>query len=67
METRLVNLETKLSFQEETISQLNEVVITQQRTIDELSYKIEKLSKTINTLRDSGVIDISLETPPPHY
>ncbi|HAS47895.1 MAG TPA: hypothetical protein DCS33_01100, partial [Gammaproteobacteria bacterium] len=36
MEEKLVELETKFSYQEDLLSALNEVVIRQQRQLDEL-------------------------------
>lgn len=67
MEPRIIELEVKLSYQEDIIEKLNQVVIGQQNTIDKLSLKVDKLSKMIAAQADSGVKDISQEEPPPHY
>ncbi len=64
MEERLTNLETKISYQDQIIEDLNQVVI-------ELQQKLEKLEKLCKALTDdskgSNIKDHSLEVPPPHY
>jgi len=67
MESRIVNLETKITFQDDVIEQLNQVVIEQQKMIDRLSKKIDFLANSLTNHGEAGVKDISLETPPPHY
>lgn len=68
IQENLIEIETKLAFQEETIEQLNDVIIAQQKTIDklqrqlvQLNTKVEEESQHWNT--DQNPID---ETPP-HY
>ena len=64
MEERLTELETKISYQEQTIEDLNQVVV-------ELRWKLEKMEKQCNELikqmDKSKIKDQSLEVPPPHY
>ena len=67
METdRLIELETKLAFQEKTIKDLNDVVCQQQQTIE----KLEKGYRKLAGLLDEHVQNTS-EGPanekPPHY
>jgi len=66
-EARFVDLETRLTYQERTIEELNEVVTRQQDQIDELT---EKLEAIISHLRESASPvkgEAADEPPPPHY
>jgi SlyX protein len=67
MENRLVELETRLAFQENTLQELNAVVVRQQREIDALTREIESLKAQIRTLAPELVASRAEETPPPHY
>jgi len=66
MEARVEALETKISYQERLIQELNEVIIAQQNQID-------KIEKTLLQMRDyvqniqgqEGALP--QEAPPPHY
>ncbi len=67
MGDELVELQTQLSFQEDTIQQLNDVITRQQRDI-------EQLRQELNALRDmfKGYVEqqhehSEEEPPPPHY
>ena len=65
MEERINKLESQISFQDDTIAKLNEVVITQQKQIDEIEKEL-KLIK--NQAMSFGIVkDIEDEEPPPHY
>ena len=44
----LVNLETKVAYQEDTIQTLNDALCQQQRQIDKLEAKMNHLLKKIN-------------------
>lgn len=67
-EDRLARLEETLYFQEATITQLNEVVTTQQRQMDEVEKRCaaceERLRTLMQLLADNGGED---NGPPPHY
>lgn len=67
MDSRLTDIELHLMQQEETIEQLNEVVIAQQKTIDQLVRDVEFLKQKLRALTPSDVKCLSEETPPPHY
>jgi len=67
MEERIAEIEMKISFQDETIAVLNEVIIEQQNKIDELERTLIQLgekSKANSSLFD-GIEPA--EPPPPHY
>jgi len=67
MENRLIELETRLAFQDNSLQELNAVVVRQQREIDTLTREIEALKAQIRTLAPEMVGSRADETPPPHY
>lgn len=67
MQDRMIEIETKIAYQEDTIEQLNEALIDQQKEITDLRKTVELLQKIIKSNANEGIKDISLETPPPHY
>ncbi|MEM7255975.1 MAG: SlyX family protein [Pseudomonadota bacterium] len=66
MEHRIEAVELKLMDMELALEQLNQVVISQQHTIDALNQKIERYKRQLEAM-DSPVAPASEETPPPHY
>jgi len=65
---KIIEIETKLAFQEETIEQLNEVIIGQQNTLDKLQRQLQQLNSKIvqesqHWNQDAGMVD----EKPPHY
>ena len=67
IDDRLNELEMRLAFQDHTVSQLNDVVTTQERRIAQLERELMSLKGQIKTLAPSIVAPASEETPPPHY
>lgn len=67
MEHRLVELETKLAFQEDTIQKLNDVATLQQKQIDRLSRELEEIKSHLREIMPSLVSSEKEEKPPPHY
>ncbi len=67
MEERLAELEMRVTFQDQTIQELNEVVTRQQAQIDRLAREVETLKSHLAGLAPSLVIPAEEEKPPPHY
>lgn len=67
MESRIIELETRLSFQDDTILQLNDIVAEQSQTITMLMRETYQLKQMMKTLAPSNIAHQSEETPPPHY
>jgi SlyX protein len=66
-EDRLVEIETKIAFQEKTIKDLSDTVYNQQKQIDTLN---ETLKHLIDQIKDSSIISPGLnlkDEKPPHY
>jgi SlyX protein len=67
MEAHIVELETRLAFQEDAIHHLNQTVADQQRRIDELCKTVDLLKQRLQSLSPSPMESDQPEPPPPHY
>ncbi|MBT5229729.1 MAG: SlyX family protein [Methylococcales bacterium] len=67
MEDAIIELESKIAFQEDTIQTLDRVVIGQQSSIDWLVKEVKLLQSQVKNLTPSIMAKESEETPPPHY
>ena len=67
MEKRFEYLETKLIYQEKIIEDLNGVVTTQQRQIDDILKRLLALEAHIKAILPSITLTPEEESPPPHY
>lgn len=65
MEARIIELETRLTFQDDLLQKLDDVVIKQQQEIDELKAQLVVVNEQLNQVL--GLIDPPEEGPPPHY
>jgi len=69
LDERLIELETRVSYQEGTLQQLNEVVTEQDSYIQSLQVQVQSLAKKLEEM--SQVIDQPTgkvgNEPPPHY
>ena len=66
LEERVVELESRLAFQDDTIAALNDALVQQQRTIERLQVQIVELARR----QEEGAGQFGLaegEAPPPHY
>ena len=60
-EERLIEIETKIIYQDRLLEELNGVVYQQQMTIDELNKKVSELQKKVgDDINGAHVV-------PPHY
>lgn len=66
LENRLVELEIKASYTEDTIDRLNEVVVRQQAQIDRLLRQVAALTQQ-GQLDDNPVPRLARDETPPHY
>lgn len=64
-ESELIDLQSRLSFQEDALSSLNEIVARQSTEIHNLQKQLQVLYKKIDDLKYDLEQDSS--TPPPHY
>ena len=66
-EERLVNIETILAYQDDTIQQLNDLVYEQQKQIDLLSAKFQKLEDQMKSSVQVSSSRTLEDDIPPHY
>ncbi|MCX4028720.1 SlyX family protein [Endozoicomonas sp. SM1973] len=67
LEDKLIDLETKLAFQDDTIDQLNQVLIKQQQQIDQLIDQVTLLKQAIAAIMNDPGSGMSGQEKPPHY
>ncbi|MEI6315076.1 MAG: SlyX family protein [Syntrophus sp. (in: bacteria)] len=67
IEDRLVDIEIKLSYQEETIRELNIVVCRQQKQIDQLEAIYKVFASRFKDLSENIGGKTLLNEKPPHY
>ncbi|MEW8024428.1 MAG: SlyX family protein [Candidatus Thiodiazotropha sp.] len=67
MNDRIIDLESRMAFQEQAIHTLSETLIEQQRTIDSLNRAVEALGQRLQALDPSPLQPGETEPPPPHY
>ncbi len=64
-EERFIELEIKLTQQEDTVESLNQVIYRQQRQIDQLEAMVAELARRVVNMPDS--FHNSTSEKPPHY
>ena len=66
-EQRLVEIETKISFQEDLLQDLNRIVYEQQKKIERLEAICESLIGHVRELADAAAEQGAASERPPHY
>lgn len=66
LEKHIIELETKVSYQDHIIQELNDVVTNQQKQIDALELKMERVRDHLKA-SSSQLARPDEEAPPPHY
>ena len=67
MESRLIDLEIRLTHQEAALEELTDSVMQQQRLLESMTLELERLKGMLADLAPAAVAPASEETPPPHY
>ena len=67
MDERLIEIETKVAYQEHTISELSDVIYRQQQQIDQLERICNALSDRMQDMAESATTDKGGHEKPPHY
>ncbi|MEB0207690.1 SlyX family protein [Pseudomonas sp. CCC3.1] len=66
LEARVMDLESRLAFQDDTIQALNDVLVSQQNAVDRLQLQMAALLKRQDEM--GGQFEsFEEQTPPPHY
>jgi len=66
-EERIVELETRLAFQERLIQELNDALTGQQRQLDVFQHTLDTMCEQLKTGLADDTKLLSEEVPPPHY
>ena len=66
---KIIDLQTRLAFQEDSIDAMNRVIARQQQEVDKLQNEIITLKELIEELRENNVAssDELQHEVPPHY
>lgn len=64
---RIDTLETRFTFQEDTIQKLNDVIVDQQSRLAQLEKTVRSLLERAAEQENASGIDDSDAAPPPHY
>lgn len=66
-EERLVNIEAKITFQEDLIEELNKTVYQQQQKLNRLEAVCESLARHIQSMTEARSDGMPANERPPHY
>jgi SlyX protein len=66
-EDRLAELETRVSFQERLLTELNDQLAGQSQQLEALKEAVRVLHERLQDVAPSQLADAADETPPPHY
>ena len=66
IEAHIIDLESRLAFQDMTVQQLNEIVVRQQDQLDALQRNYDMLLQWLRSHMESSEINTEPERPP-HY
>ncbi len=67
MEDEIADLQARLTYQEEEIRGLNQVVSGQARELARVKRELERLAESLLELAPSPAVSVADEPPPPHY
>ena len=63
---RLIDIETKLAYQEDLVQELNKTVHSQQLKLDQLEEALRSLTLRYNSLAEQGDSEHPMDAKPPH-
>lgn len=67
LENRVMELEAKVSFQDDIIETLNDELRTHQQHLAKMQRQIELIGEKMKEANESGLVPQHQEPPPPHY
>lgn len=66
-DAHIVDIETRLTYQEATLQELSDVIARQQKTLDSLGAQLELIRQQMRAQAQFDVLPTAQEPPPPHY
>ena len=67
LEEKLIDLEIRLTHQEDHIQSLDKIIYEQDQLLTLLTNKIKQMDNKLVTMGDDNILSSAEETPPPHY
>jgi len=67
MENRITDLEIRITHQERTLEELNDIICRQELVVERLEREVHQLREQLKTLQPSLLLSPEEEEPPPHY
>ena len=67
MESKITDLEIRLTHQEAAIEEMSTVLLQQHQLIESLKAELAQLQRQLRDMGSSNVVDASQEPLPPHY
>ena len=67
LHNRIEELEMKLTFQDQTIEELNSALIQQQNDFRKITRMLENVASQVENISQDGQGGKHVEPPPPHY
>jgi uncharacterized coiled-coil protein SlyX len=64
---RLTNLEEKFAFLEQSLQQLDQAILGQERRLEQIEMKILRVVSDVQTLSSVAQPDDNIDEVPPHY
>lgn len=66
-EERLIEIETRIAYQEDALRELSDALVRQQQEIDRLHALCQALQGALTSLATQGIQPAPAEERPPHY
>ena len=66
-EERLIDMETRLAYQDQLVEELNRLVYEQDKRVRKLEETCKQLSKQFTALAEDAPVTENDAEPPPHY
>jgi SlyX protein len=67
VETKITDLEIRLTHQDAAIEEMNGVLLKQHQLIESLRAELALVQRQMSDMGSSDIVDASQEPPPPHY
>ena len=67
LQDKIVDLEIRLTHQEEHILSLDKVVYEQDKLLSALLEKVKQMDEKLKSTSENNILSSNEESPPPHY
>lgn len=67
LNNKIMDLEIRLSYQDETLEAMEKTLAAQHQSIQGLTRKLNLLGNYLRSLKEDPIKPLSEEVPPPHY